>query len=203
LVAGKLLGNIKKGFYVDVGCHDPRRFSNTYFFYLRGWAGLCIDPLPGTKKKFNAIRPRDAVLEVGISSSPGKLTYFMFNEPALNTFDEALANKRVCERYWIEREIKVETKALGEILDVALVPPNFELLSIDIEGYDLVALESINWTYFRPRVIIAEAYSEADGGVSIGNLMSHPIVCFLSDKGYSLYGKTGNSVIFTPSADLV
>ena len=70
LVAGKLLGNIKNSIYVDVGCHDPRRFSNTHFFYLLGWSGLCIDPLPGTKNKFNTIRRRDIVLEVGVSLAP-------------------------------------------------------------------------------------------------------------------------------------
>ena len=25
------------GFYVDIGCHHPHRFSNSYAFYRRGW----------------------------------------------------------------------------------------------------------------------------------------------------------------------
>jgi len=28
------------GFYVDVGAHHPKRFSNTYFFYKKGWSGI-------------------------------------------------------------------------------------------------------------------------------------------------------------------
>ena len=32
--------------YIDIGCHDPIIRSNSYYFYLRGWRGICIDPNP-------------------------------------------------------------------------------------------------------------------------------------------------------------
>lgn len=28
----RLLGGRKNGFYIDIGAHHPRRFSNTYYF---------------------------------------------------------------------------------------------------------------------------------------------------------------------------
>jgi hypothetical protein len=31
------------GFFVEVGCIDGRRFSNTLIFEERGWRGLCIE----------------------------------------------------------------------------------------------------------------------------------------------------------------
>jgi hypothetical protein len=34
------------GFYIDVGAHHPMRFSNTYFFYRKGWRGINIDAMP-------------------------------------------------------------------------------------------------------------------------------------------------------------
>ena len=55
------------GFYVDIGAHHPKRFSNTYIFYQRGWRGINIDAKPGTKEVFNKLRPRDINLEVPIS----------------------------------------------------------------------------------------------------------------------------------------
>jgi len=50
------------GFYVDVGAHHPKRFSNTYFFYKQGWHGINIDAMPGSMKLFEKIRPRDILL---------------------------------------------------------------------------------------------------------------------------------------------
>ena len=42
----------KNGFYVDVGAHHPRRFSNTYYFYKQGWTGISIEPNPQAAKAF-------------------------------------------------------------------------------------------------------------------------------------------------------
>ena len=32
----------RDGFYVDVGAHRPKSFSNTQLFYRRGWRGINI-----------------------------------------------------------------------------------------------------------------------------------------------------------------
>jgi hypothetical protein len=32
----------KKGFYLDVGAHHPRLYSNTYLFYNKGWNGIIL-----------------------------------------------------------------------------------------------------------------------------------------------------------------
>jgi hypothetical protein len=34
---------LKNGRYVDVGCHHPRRGSNTYGLYKKGSSGILID----------------------------------------------------------------------------------------------------------------------------------------------------------------
>ena len=51
------------GFYVDVGAHDPAKYSNTKLFYDAGWRGLNVDPRPGMKAAFDAARPRDVNVE--------------------------------------------------------------------------------------------------------------------------------------------
>jgi len=32
MILRRLFGKQKKGFYVDIGAHHPKRFSNTFFF---------------------------------------------------------------------------------------------------------------------------------------------------------------------------
>ena len=81
------------GFYVDVGAHHPKRFSNSYLFYKRGWHGINIDAMPGSMRVFDATRPRDINLEMGIGLSIGQLDYYVFDEPAFNRFSKEISEK--------------------------------------------------------------------------------------------------------------
>jgi hypothetical protein len=83
----------KKGFYVDVGAHHPLRFSNTYLFYKKGWRGINIDATPGSMKLFNKIRPEDTNIESPVSNTHRKMSYYIFDEPALNSFSSKLSKK--------------------------------------------------------------------------------------------------------------
>ena len=67
MILHRIFGGKKSGFYVDVGAHHPKRFSNTYFFYCHGWRGINIDAMPGRMKLFNQWRPKDINLEMGVA----------------------------------------------------------------------------------------------------------------------------------------
>jgi hypothetical protein len=75
-----------KGFYIDVGAHHPFRFSNTALFYKKGWQGINIEPDPSLIKNFNKYRTRDINLNFGVANEEKDLNFFIFNEPAFNTF---------------------------------------------------------------------------------------------------------------------
>src|SRR5690242_3324544 len=47
---------VADGFYVDIGAHHPKRFSNTYLFYQRGWRGINVDAMPGSMVRFKRVR---------------------------------------------------------------------------------------------------------------------------------------------------
>ena len=49
----KLFKNKNKGFFVDVGCHHPKRFSNTAALYRKGWSGINLDADLKTIRLFN------------------------------------------------------------------------------------------------------------------------------------------------------
>lgn len=184
----------RSGFYVDVGCHHPFRFSNSYYFYRRGWRGICVDALPGTRQLFRRWRSRDIVVENGIAGRRGEMTYYMFDEPALNTFDEPLARQRIeCTRYKLIRSVQVPTDTLAAILAAHCpVGQQIDFLSVDVEGLDLQVLQSNDWDRYRPLTVIAECL-----GSSLERIGTDPVVCYLTERGYALYAKTGNSVIFT------
>lgn len=140
----KIFGDSCEGSFVDVGAHHPTRFSNTYLFYLRGWRGINIDPLPGSRAEFERIRPNDINLELAVGDSPTPLVYHLFNEPALNGFDAKLSKSRDGLRgYRIVRKIEVPVRPLQSILAEYLpVGRDIDFLTVDVEGLDLSVLRS-------------------------------------------------------------
>jgi len=193
LVVNALLHEKTKGFYIDVGAHHPKRFSNTYFFYKLGWQGINIEPRPGSKTIFDRIRPRDINLEVPISLKEKELTYYIFNEPAINGFDKQLAEERDGKNgYKLIDKKKLVAKPLKRILAENL--PNtisIDFMSIDVEGMDLEVLESNDWSKFRPGLILVE-----DSNFNPCECESSKIYKFLSAIDYKFISKTFRTTFY-------
>ena len=88
MILSRLFSAKRIGFYVDVGAHHPFRFSKTYKFYKKGWSGINIEPNPEDFHLFSKQRNRDININAGVASKEDDISYFMFNEPDLNTFCE-------------------------------------------------------------------------------------------------------------------
>ena len=149
-----------KGFYVDVGAHHPVRYSNTYFFYRKGWRGINIEPTPTAIKPFKILRSGDINLNIGVGSKKDRLTFYCFNEPALNTFSEEVAlaaDKK--KKYKIIQEVKVEVLPLKDILE-QYVPAGVKIdfLTVDVEGLDFEVLKSNDWVKFSPEYLLVEGH---------------------------------------------
>jgi len=188
-----LLENKSTGYYVDIGCHHPFRFSNTYLFYRRGWNGLCVDALPGTVESFRKWRPRDLAIESGIAGHPGHLRYYRFNDPALNTFDETLARERDGLReYRIIDEVAVPVVTIKSLLDEHLPDGRaMDFWSIDVEGLDLGVLQGNDWTRYRPRIILVEML-----GTELRTIGDDEVVKYLEAVGYEPCAKVQRDVFF-------
>ena len=81
------------GFYVDVGANDPDDKSVTKYFYLAGWRGINIEPIPELIEKLNKSRPEDTNKGVAISDRPGELPFYKGGGKAsgLSTLSPAIA----------------------------------------------------------------------------------------------------------------
>jgi len=188
----------KKGFYVDVGAHHPKRFSNTYLFYKMGWSGINIDAMPGSMKAFDKIRSRDINLEVAVSDKKETLTYYVFDEPALNGFSEEISEERIKRgNHRVVDEVRLETSTLEEILDNYL-PQGLEIdfLSVDVEGFDLRVLRSNNWQKYRPRFVLVESLE-----FELEKMDEDNVYRYLKGEGYSLYAKAVTTLVFKRNED--
>ena len=195
LIVNRFLENKEKGFYVDVGAHHPKRFSNTFNFYKRGWSGLNIDAMPRSMDLFKIERPRDINLEIGVSKEKGELIYYMFNEPALNTFSRTEAEKKDGLRdYKIIEKRKILTYPLKEIFEKHLQEKQqIDFMTIDVEGLDLEVIESNDWKKYRPNLLLVEELVK----YTLAELpLKSDLYKLLISNEYSLVAKTFNTLFF-------
>ncbi|MFV8819714.1 FkbM family methyltransferase [Haliea sp. E17] len=180
------------GFYVDVGAHSPVRFSNTHLLYRRGWRGINIDPTPGLERAFLVARPEDKFYPCGVSNSPGELTLYMFKEGAYNTFDQQeKVRLEKAKNIRCEEEVTVPVRTLNSILEAESVE-NIDLLSIDVEGFELAVLEGLDLERYQPAVMIVEIKRDL-----YSDIVEHELYQYLVRHGYTMYSILYNSVIFT------
>lgn len=184
MILDNLLEFKKKGFYIDIGAYHPLQFSNTMRFYQRGWHGLNIDAMPGSMKLFNRLRPRDINLEAGLSSSEGEMTYYIFKEKALNTFD-ASGLERLRQAGFVPiKKMTVKTYTIMQVLD-KYVDKNQEIdfMDIGVEGFDEKVILQMNFDKYRPNIIMLEKQGMSDNPV-------------LENNGYKLAALTGRTAIY-------
>lgn len=195
LLLHRIFEGKKTGFYVDVGAHHPRRFSNTHIFYKSGWRGINIEPNPVAVARFTRERKGDINLQFGVGSQRGDLLYYEFDDPALNTFDEKLADERestTSYRLIATQIIRIDRL---DVLLEAYVPQGvtIDFLTVDVEGMDLDVLKSNDWNKFRPRCVLTEIL---DTPLTLESLAGSPTIAYMQQQGYRLLAKTYNSFFF-------
>jgi FkbM family methyltransferase len=196
-ILARMYEGIGPGFYVDIGAHDPDRFSNTALLYRNGWHGINVDPRPGVEARFARRRPRDTTLEAGIAAVAGLLEYFVFDDEALNTFSRARAEMLTATTpYRVVQTLSIPVLTLAELLDQQLPPgQGIDLLCVDAEGLDLEVLRSNDWDRFRPERLIVEDLE----GRPLDEIGTSPVAAFLRPLGYRPVAKTVNSVFYEGS----
>ncbi len=183
--------NKQDGFYVDIGAHHPKIYSNTYLFYKRNWRGINVDAMPGSMEPFNRLRKRDINIETAVSDQEKTLDFYIFSDPALNTLDKELAAAREnpSKNHILLGKKQVTTRTLTSLLDQHLpAGQKIDFMSVDIEGYDLHALRSLDLGKYRPHLFLVEVYEK--------DLSQSPIATFLKQHHYSLMAKSVYTCFF-------
>jgi len=153
----RFFGDQATGFYIDIGAHDPLIGSVTQHFFLSGWRGMNIEPLPAFFQRLVAARPNDINLNVAVSENAGTLDLIVdHTEPGLSTMTQELAEEYARAGHTLER-IQVPTRPLADIVREYCAGRSVDFLKIDAEGHELEILRGIDLSVWRPRVILIEA----------------------------------------------
>ncbi len=187
LITDRYFDYKNEGFYVDIGANHPIRFSNTYLFYRKNWIGINIDGDQYSIDLLRKKRNKDINIHSYIGANNKVKKFISFNESALNTFSQALANKYKKIGYKVLSSKKVKTVSLERILDKHMPKETLiDFMSIDVEGLELDVLKSNNWDKYRPKLIIVEILDLT----SLEDVLNHKITKYLKSKGYYVSMKT-------------
>lgn len=180
--------NLSKGFYVDVGCFHPKKYSNTYMLHKKGWKGVNIDMEEDKIKTFNIARPKDFNYMGAISDRIENVKIFRNQKFGVSS----TVNKDIINKNDIIDEIEIETKTLNYVLEMSpFKDKEIDLLNVDTEGNDFKVLKSLNFKVYNPKIIIIETHLKDIQQI----LMSEPYK-YLIDKQYHLISWNIYSLIF-------
>jgi FkbM family methyltransferase len=159
LIAG-FFPDVTRGFYVDVGAHEPIKHSVTKYFYLKGWNGINIEPQKRIYKLLCEDRPRDINLNIGVSNKLEELEFREYPGGGLSTFSEKMKSEYNADKSMAtisHEDYIVKVLPLKEILAKNAKNEHIHFCKIDVEGLEYEVLEGNDWKKFRPELLCIEA----------------------------------------------
>ncbi len=178
------------GIFIEAGANDGYLQSNTYHLErFRGWRGLLIEPIPELCERCRAERPASKVVQaalVGPKHAGGTIAMHFAGlmSVAENAFGDGEARRRHvelgvgCCGLTGSYEVRVPARRLSEIIDAELPGREIDLLSLDVEGGEVEALEGLDLERHPPRFILVEARERGAIEGRLGSRYGTPEVLF-------------------------
>lgn len=156
------LGQKPAGFYIDVGAGHPIADNVSFWFYERGWRGLCAEPQPDLARLYAQIRPRDIVFDGLIGQRSGVTDFHIVDR--LHGFSTTVEqHAQGAQQFGAGyRTIRMPIVTLAELCERHGIS-EIDFLKIDVEGSEADVLMGNDWTRFRPKVVVAEAILPGSG----------------------------------------
>lgn len=189
-----VFGQRADGHFVEVGAYDGITFSNTSCLADVGWAGLLVEPVPAfaaqCRKRYRG-NAKVEVVEVAAGAQAGEIELVVAG--ALST-----ANPIQAAEYrdvaWAAPHVKgaarisVRQSPLDEILDDMHMPEGFEVLVVDVEGFEGEVFAGFDLDRWRPILMVVELSDTHPDLIS--NRLSHlELSRQLQGSGYDIVYK--------------
>lgn len=140
--------------YVDVGASHPEIDSVTKWFYDQGWSGINLEPVPEMFEILQAARPRDTNVRAAASAFSGEAEMAVVpDSTGLSSLDISAVEAHVSFPHIL---LKVPVRPLREVLE-PFAGQEIHFLKVDAEGSEEPVLRGMDFTRFRPWVVVIEA----------------------------------------------
>ncbi|MDG4476031.1 FkbM family methyltransferase [Thiovibrio frasassiensis] len=158
IILGEMLKDYQVGFFVEVGCIDGKRFSNTLTFEEKGWKGICVEAHAGYIDLLKINRPNSVICHHAAGEIDEDTVFYANARGSLSTLDKTKEKewKKGYNEYFSGfEEQKVNKVRLSSLFD-RLGITKIDLLSLDIEGYEIEALKGLDLSRHRPAIMVIE-----------------------------------------------
>jgi len=148
ILVSKLLNQVDS--FIDIGANDGVFLSNTYLFAKKNAFGLCIEPSKSCfwKLRLNhLLHPKVKCINAAISNFDG---FSDFREDGYEGLLSSITNSKKSSTY------KVETFILKQIVKKNDRFKKADIVSIDVEGFELNVLEGAGNSLKDVKIIILE-----------------------------------------------
>ena len=173
----KLLSHLKKdgGVFLEAGANDGIFQSYTYRLETeRKWTGVLVEPSLNAFTTCISNRPHSLVLNCALTDAPV--------EQITGDFDGNPMSSVAGLRLKRNPQVSVKAMSLTQVFTKHLLGTTVDLMSIDVENYELNVLRSLDYSKFRPCFILAEVYTPS----------FYEVVSFLLSNGYGLVSNITN-----------
>jgi FkbM family methyltransferase len=166
------------GFFVEAGGHDGYTQSNTYYLErFRDWHGILVEPMREMAAEARRNRPSSRIFQCalvpldhpddGVEMEFGDLFSTVRDAPGA---DGSWARNGLVLGWRDHRVERVPARTLSSLLDEAGVS-SMDLLSLDVEGYEVEALRGLDFSRHAPAWILVEMHDLQAGRAAIGEVL--------------------------------
>lgn len=173
-----LFADVAAGTYVDVGGGHPVADNVSYWFYLKGWRGLVVEPQQQLAALYPHVRPRDAIETCLVGRTDGHADFHIVDR--LHGFSTTVEAHAASAKEF-GAGYRTERKPMQTLTSLAAKHglDRIDFLKVDVEGAELEVLAGNDWRRVRPRVVVVEAI--APGSMAEAHAGWEPV---LTGNGY-------------------
>lgn len=151
----RALKGVENGTYIDIGACDPVVDSVSLHFYLNGWRGVHVEPVPAHAEALRLARPDEQVVEAAVGEDGRTLTIHAFDGTGLSTSVASIAERHKSAG-WTARPIQIACISLSRLFDT-VKRRDIHWLKIDVEGMEADVLNSWGDHASRPWIVLVES----------------------------------------------
>jgi FkbM family methyltransferase len=167
----KLLTYVRKenGVFFEAGANDGVFQSYTCPLEKKfGWTGVLVEPSQRAFAACKENRPNSRVLNCALTDEDVEFITGDFDGNPMSSVNGVRLQR--------DAGVAVRAMSLTKVFDAHLRDRVVDLMSIDVENYELNVLRSLDYRRFRPRFILVEIYKAS----------FYDVVLLLVSKGYAL-----------------
>ena len=196
-------GQQSDGCFVEVGAYDGEYVSNSSGLADKGWRGYYIEPVPTHFEKCKTRHTANenvVVSQLAIGATSGTVQIEVggpLSTASVQMREHFETLPWVGNAFRQGETVQVAQETLDSYLSKNDIQSGFELLVIDVEGYEWNVLRNFDLQKWLPQMVIIELHDQNDDYLIIREECNN-IVRYFDDNGYKVIFKDFSNTIYVP-----